>query len=72
MLSLEQCRKIDPTLRDIPDAELSAALEALYGVGNLAFDLWAASRDGDSKFPLGVQSERGPWGNVAGEPWPKP
>jgi len=57
MLTVKQCRNIDPELATISDEELGAVLEQLYGLGNMAFDLWAAARDGVSKYPLGVQKE---------------
>jgi hypothetical protein len=53
MLSLEQCRKIDPNLNDVPDQELEAALLVLYGLGKIALDKWAADCPGFQKSPLG-------------------
>ncbi len=53
MLSPEECRRIDPSLKDLSDEELEAVLKALYGLGRLAFDLWSEGRDADSRNPLG-------------------
>jgi hypothetical protein len=39
VLSLTQCRKIDPSLNDVPDEELAAALEDAYAFARLALGL---------------------------------
>ncbi len=57
MLSIAQCRKIDPELYGMTDEELEGVLVSLYALGHLSFDLWAASRECVSKYPLGVQTE---------------
>ena len=38
MLTLEQCRRIDPDLANLPDEELLALRDKLYAVANTAFD----------------------------------
>ena len=53
MLSLEQCRKIDPTLNDLPDDELEAALMALYGLGQAALEDLKERLPCFQKSPLG-------------------
>ena len=46
MISLEQCRKIDPSLGNLTDEELTEVRNALYELGNIAFKTW-----GNKKFP---------------------
>ena len=53
MLTLEQCRKIDPALCDTPDEELAAALGILYGFGQLAIEDYESK--GVPKIPLGFE-----------------
>lgn len=38
MLTLEQCRRIDPDLANLPDEELLAFRDKLYAVANVALD----------------------------------
>ncbi len=38
MLTLEQCRRIDPDLANLPDDELLALRDKLYAVANTALD----------------------------------
>ncbi len=38
MLTLEQCRRIDPDLANLPDEELLALRDKLYAVANVALD----------------------------------
>ncbi len=52
MLTLEQCRKLDPTLDDIPDDELLIIRDKLYELSTLAFEDWWEEKKG-SKIPLG-------------------
>jgi hypothetical protein len=40
VISVEQARKIDPSLIDLSDAELQAILNELYELGQLAFECW--------------------------------
>lgn len=51
MLSLDQLRKIDPSLADLPDEELLMIAERLYGIANIALDVW--QEKGGSKIPSG-------------------
>ena len=53
MLTLEQCRKLDPALADIPDAELLIIRDQLYELSQLAFEDWRAEKQ-SSKYPTGV------------------
>ena len=53
MLTLEQCRKLDPTLYDVPDAELLIIRDKLYELSTLAFEDWWAEKQG-SKYPTGA------------------
>lgn len=53
MLSLEECRKIDPSLKDCSDDQVREIRDALYEFGKLAIDLWLDAKGG-SKNPLGV------------------
>ena len=40
MLSLEQCRKIDPGLNDLSDEDLLKVRDELYNLGNIGFQDW--------------------------------
>ena len=51
MLTLDQIRKLDPNLADVPDKELLMIVERLYGVANIALDVW--QEKGGSKIPFG-------------------
>lgn len=44
MLSLEQCRRIDPDLASVPDEEIQAALGQLYEMAELAFEVWSSEK----------------------------
>lgn len=54
MLSLEELRKIDPTLSDLSDAELIKVRNDLYKLGQIVFDDWASEDRSGSKFPVKV------------------
>lgn len=47
MLTLEQCREIDPRLNDLSDEEAQRIIDDLYGLAELALDSWGRriSRD---------------------------
>ena len=53
MLSLSQCRKIDPSLNNLTDEELSETIGSLYELGGLIFDDWVEN-GGGSKYPVRV------------------
>jgi len=63
MLSLEQCRKIDPRLRDLPDKEVLELRDACYSFAEFAFEMFLKEK-ADSNNPLGPLSESGKRGNV--------
>lgn len=44
MLSIEQCRKIDPELKDLSDEEVFEVLRDFYGLSQLAFEKWQKER----------------------------
>lgn len=46
MISLEQCRKVDPSLNSLSDEELKEVRNAFYELGNIAFKTWQ-----NKKFP---------------------
>jgi len=51
IFSLEQCRRIDPRLRDMSDAELTMLRDSLYEAAELSIDSWFKYLD--SKNPKG-------------------
>jgi|GEM_PF-1340856 len=51
MLTLEQCRTIDPTLADLSDEELRSVRDALYDLAYTALDEF---KEVGSKFPNGL------------------
>ena len=53
MLTLEQCRQIDPDLSKLSDEELAKIRDALYKLGQIIFDDWLTETYG-SKYPVGV------------------
>jgi len=50
MLTLEQCRKIEPKLNGLPDEEVLDIVKDMYGLGQLAFEKWVKEK-GVSKNP---------------------
>lgn len=44
MLTIEQCRKIQPELRDLTDEEVLEVINDMYGIGELAFEKWQQDR----------------------------
>ena len=60
MITPEEARKLDPTLSDLSDAELTRALEILYNLADIALDLWARDHKAGSKVPGGgLQDQEG-------------
>ncbi len=55
MLTLEECKKIDPDLRNISDEELKAIRDCLYGLGELAIKDWMRTVP---KIPLGIAKSK--------------
>lgn len=53
MLTLQECRQIDPRLNELSDEELSKVLNALYQLGQIIFDDWLTEKHG-SNYPVGV------------------
>ena len=53
MLTLKQCRQIDPSLNDLSDEDLQKVIDALYELAQLAFDAYFAEKEG-SNFPRRV------------------
>lgn len=53
MLNIDYFRRIDPSLKDVDDAELEEARDALYDVAQLAFEVWHYRKFG-SKNPVGL------------------
>lgn len=51
MLTLEQIRKIDPSLGHLSDGDLEQVRLALYDAAQLAFDVYQAKKGG-SKSPV--------------------
>jgi hypothetical protein len=44
MLTLEQCRQLDASLRDLSDEDLAALRDAVYAAAQLAFEVWQTER----------------------------
>jgi hypothetical protein len=40
MISIEECRKIDPRLEALSDEQVTKIRDMLYQLGQLAFDTW--------------------------------
>lgn len=53
MLSINELRKIDPSLYDLSDEDLKEVAADLYALGELAFDVWWEEKNG-SKNPFGL------------------
>lgn len=51
MLTLDQIRKLDPSLADVPDEELLVIRDCLYSTARIAFDTWQEQEG--SKIPFG-------------------
>lgn len=56
MLTLQQCRQIDPKLNELSDEELSRVRDALYQLGQIIFDDWLTEKHG-SNYPVGGLAE---------------
>lgn len=52
MLPIEQLKKKDPNLTDLPDDEIIKIRDLFYDLGTLIFDDWVRSK-GSSNYPLG-------------------
>mgnify|MGYP001582178871 CR=1 FL=1 len=39
-MTIEECRKVDPSLNNLPDEELGRIIDNLYGLAELALDVW--------------------------------
>lgn len=46
MLTLEQCKKLDPSLRELTDEELGALREAVYLMARVAYEAWVCEQQG--------------------------
>lgn len=53
MISLEELRRLEPTLRDVSEDTLMEIRSQLYALGELAFDVWQRVQTG-SNYPQGV------------------
>ena len=63
MLTLEQCRQIDPKLNKLSDEELMKVRAALYELGDIIFDDWATEKPVPSH-PIGVLRESEEQGKI--------
>lgn len=52
MISIDECRKIQPELAELSDEEVTKIRELMYGLGQLVFETWHGEQCG-SKNPLG-------------------
>lgn len=52
MMSLDQCRKVDKSLENLSDEELTEIRNALYELGNIAFKTW--QKEKFPTFPRGL------------------
>ena len=52
MISLDECKKIQPELAGLSDEEVTKIRELMYGLGQLVFETWNEKKS-DSKNPLG-------------------
>lgn len=53
MISLDELRRLEPTLRDASKDTLMEIRAQLYALGELAFDVWQREKTG-SNYPQGV------------------
>lgn len=59
MLSVDQARKVDPSLESVPDDELERVLGALYGLAGVMFDDWV---ENGGYLGIGGGSKSPAWG----------
>ena len=52
MISLDECRKLEPDLTKLSDEEVTKIRNLMYGLGQLIYETWDEERS-DSKIPLG-------------------
>lgn len=53
MLSLQQLRKLDPSLAKLADDEVEALREDFYTMAQIAFDVWWEQKGGSNN-PVGL------------------
>ncbi len=53
MISLEQCKKIDPQLENLSDEDIEKLRDSLYAIAELALESYFDEKSG-SKNPVGV------------------
>jgi len=60
MISLEQCREVDPKLVKLSDEELTRVRDLLYEFGFLAMETYIENKSGSNniEFPRGVNGSR--------------
>lgn len=46
MLSLDECRKLCPSLEALPDAEVAKVRDTIYAMGQLALEDWERKNGG--------------------------
>jgi len=52
MISLDECRKLEPDLMKLSDEEVTKIRNLMYGLGQLIYETWDEEIS-DSKIPLG-------------------
>jgi hypothetical protein len=57
MLTLQQCRELDPRLQTVPDDVLERFRDDLYEMARLAHIAWKLERVGSNRSPEGSCSE---------------
>ena len=53
MISLDQIRELEPSLKNAPDEDVALIREKLYGLGHLVFESWQS--ESGSKIPMGLR-----------------
>jgi hypothetical protein len=53
MISVDECRKIQPDLVTLSDEEVTNIRTLMYGLGQLIYETWDEKRN-DSKSPFGL------------------
>ncbi|MFA5792168.1 MAG: hypothetical protein WC884_04010 [Candidatus Paceibacterota bacterium] len=52
MLSIEQLRKIDPSLKNLTDKDFEIIRAKLYDLGKFAFEEWLKRRNSSKTVPI--------------------
>lgn len=57
MISIADCRKLDPRLEKMSDEEVTKIRDSLYELGQLAFDTWLEEKGSNISVGYGLKKD---------------